>query len=79
MNGPTGLIVGGGKGVIRSMHCNQHYPANVIPVDIAINDLIIIAKELAINHKHHTQPLIVNIVAEKVYDSFKRSYQNHNN
>ena len=43
LNGPVGLIVGAGKGVIRSMHCNANYHAEVIPVDLAINALIAIA------------------------------------
>ncbi|XP_034933679.1 putative fatty acyl-CoA reductase CG5065 [Chelonus insularis] len=42
LNGPVGLIVGAGKGVIRSMHCNANYHAEVIPVDLAINALIAI-------------------------------------
>lgn len=43
LNGPIGLLVGGGKGVIRSMHCNGDYHAQVIPVDFAINALITFA------------------------------------
>lgn len=43
LNGPVGLIVGAGKGVIRSMHCTANYHAEVIPVDLAINALISIA------------------------------------
>ncbi|XP_031782895.1 putative fatty acyl-CoA reductase CG5065 isoform X2 [Nasonia vitripennis] len=43
LNGPVGLIVGAGKGVIRSMHCNANFHAEVIPVDLAINALISIA------------------------------------
>jgi len=47
LNGPIGLLVGGGKGVIRSMHCNGNYNAEVMPVDLAINNLIIIAYKTA--------------------------------
>jgi fatty acyl-CoA reductase len=43
LNGPIGLLVGGGKGVIRSMHCKGEYHAEVVPVDLAINALIVIA------------------------------------
>lgn len=46
LNGPVGLIVGGGKGVIRSMHCNANYHAEVIPVDLAINALIAIGAKI---------------------------------
>jgi fatty acyl-CoA reductase len=43
LNGPIGLLVGGGKGVIRSMHCKGENEAQVVPVDMAINGLIAIA------------------------------------
>lgn len=43
LNGPIGLMVGGAKGVIRSMLCDGRYRSEVIPVDIAINGLISIA------------------------------------
>lgn len=46
LNGPVGLIVGGGKGVIRTMLCNADFHAEVIPVDIAINGLIAIPWKL---------------------------------
>ncbi|XP_069702746.1 putative fatty acyl-CoA reductase CG5065 [Periplaneta americana] len=47
LNGPTGLLVGAGKGVIRSMHCRAEYNADVMPCDIAINALIILAWKVA--------------------------------
>jgi hypothetical protein len=51
LNGPVGVIVGAGKGVIRTMTCGENYSAQIVPVDIAINCLIIIAWELA-NEKY---------------------------
>lgn len=42
MNGPTGVLIGAGKGVIRSMICNGELKSEVVPVDIAINGLILI-------------------------------------
>lgn len=51
LNGPVGLMVGAGKGVIRSMHCNASYHAEVIPVDLAINALIAIAHRTVIAEK----------------------------
>lgn len=41
LNGPIGLLVGGGKGVIRSMHCKAELLAQIIPVDYAINGIIV--------------------------------------
>ncbi|KAK4877502.1 hypothetical protein RN001_010008 [Aquatica leii] len=43
LNGPMGLIVGAGKGVIRSMLVKGDSRAQVVPVDIAISALIVIA------------------------------------
>lgn len=46
LNGPMGLLVGAGKGVIRSMHCKGENRAQVIPVDMAISAIIFIAYQL---------------------------------
>ncbi|XP_041971171.1 putative fatty acyl-CoA reductase CG5065 [Aricia agestis] len=43
LNGPTGLMVGAGKGVIRTMQCNQDYNVDVLPVDMTINGCILLA------------------------------------
>uniref|UniRef100_A0A1B0BQB9 Fatty acyl-CoA reductase n=1 Tax=Glossina palpalis gambiensis TaxID=67801 RepID=A0A1B0BQB9_9MUSC len=43
VNGPTGLMIGAARGVIRSMHCNPDYASTVIPVDKAINGMIVAA------------------------------------
>lgn len=42
LNGPTGLMVGAGKGVIRSMLIDTRHKSEVIPVDYAINGLVTI-------------------------------------
>lgn len=42
LNGPTGLMVGAGKGVIRSMLLDESQLSEVIPVDYAINGLCVI-------------------------------------
>jgi fatty acyl-CoA reductase len=43
LNGPTGLIAGAGKGVLRTILCYRDLVADLIPVDIAINLLISVA------------------------------------
>ncbi|KAK7574219.1 hypothetical protein V9T40_011410 [Parthenolecanium corni] len=42
LNGPTGLLIGAGKGVIRTMHCNGNLEADLIPVDVVCNGMIAI-------------------------------------
>lgn len=40
LNGPTGLILAVGKGLLRSMHVQRHCKADIIPVDIVVNTMI---------------------------------------
>lgn len=47
LNGPIGIMVAGGKGVMRSMMCEAEFTAEVIPVDQAIAGLIGIAYTVA--------------------------------
>ncbi|KAG7313336.1 hypothetical protein JYU34_000447 [Plutella xylostella] len=42
LNGPVGVMLGAGKGVIRTMLCDGTFNAQVIPVDAAINGVICI-------------------------------------
>lgn len=42
LNGPIGIMVGGAKGVIRTMLCDGSHRSEVVPVDIAINGLVAI-------------------------------------
>ncbi|XP_076230862.1 putative fatty acyl-CoA reductase CG5065 [Calliopsis andreniformis] len=57
LNGPVGLMVGAGKGVIRSMHCNANYHAEITPVDLAINALIAISYRTATTDKTKNIPV----------------------
>jgi alcohol-forming fatty acyl-CoA reductase len=43
LNGPTGVMIGAAKGVIRSMHCNPDFNSEAVPVDITINAIIAVA------------------------------------
>ena len=40
LNGPTGLLIGAGKGILRTMYCNQEGYADFVPVDIAVNAVL---------------------------------------
>ncbi|XP_045467137.1 putative fatty acyl-CoA reductase CG5065 [Harmonia axyridis] len=63
LNGPTGIIVGSGKGVIRSMHCNAEYKADIIPVDSTANSIILVGYHLGSHQKTDIQ--VFNITADK--------------
>ncbi|KAK4878652.1 hypothetical protein RN001_011158 [Aquatica leii] len=59
LNGPTGLLVGAGKGVIRSMHCEPSYEADIIPVDICVNTILVTSWKLGTAPKSN-EVLVVN-------------------
>ena len=42
-NGPVGLLVGGGKGVLRVVYLDPTITSDFIPVDVAIKAMIIAA------------------------------------
>lgn len=67
LNGPTGILVGGAKGVIRSMHCNADYNAEVIPVDMAINGIITAIYRLASNVERPKEIPVLNLTQGKTY------------
>ncbi|RZF49251.1 hypothetical protein LSTR_LSTR002872 [Laodelphax striatellus] len=70
LNGPMGLLVGGGKGVIRTMHCRGELCAQVIPVDKAINAIIaFVPSAAAIYEKNrNTETPVMNITQEGFVD-----------
>ncbi|XP_050295769.1 putative fatty acyl-CoA reductase CG5065 [Anthonomus grandis grandis] len=57
LNGPMGLLVAAGKGVLRSMHCIGSNKAQVIPVDFAINASIVIAYKLGSEKRSEEVPV----------------------
>lgn len=70
LNGPTGLLVGAGKGVIRTMHCRADYSADIMPVDISMNNIILVAWQRGITKTNDIQ--VVNVCKSEVrITSFK--------
>ncbi|XP_063629941.1 putative fatty acyl-CoA reductase CG5065 [Cydia splendana] len=57
LNGPVGLLLGAGKGVIRTMLCDASIYAQVIPVDVAINAMIALAMIEATKKKSKNIPV----------------------
>lgn len=55
LNGPTGMLAGAGKGVLRTLICHREKVADLIPVDIAINLMITVAWHLATTRSGHSQ------------------------
>ncbi|KAF6209173.1 hypothetical protein GE061_014918 [Apolygus lucorum] len=57
LNGPIGILVAGGKGVMRSMMCGRDNQAQVIPCDIAINAIILAACKTSIERNTAVTPV----------------------
>ncbi|XP_011495917.1 PREDICTED: putative fatty acyl-CoA reductase CG5065 isoform X2 [Ceratosolen solmsi marchali] len=55
-NGPTGIIAAAGKGFFRTMLCHEDKVADLVPVDIVINLMIVAAWRTAI---HRTDSITV--------------------
>ncbi|XP_034107982.1 putative fatty acyl-CoA reductase CG5065 isoform X2 [Drosophila albomicans] len=72
MNGPTGVLIGAGKGVIRSMICNGELKSEVVPVDIAVNGLILIPYHNSLTKQKSAQLPVYNITVE---DAKKRTWK----
>jgi fatty acyl-CoA reductase len=45
--GPTGVYVGAGTGLIRTVQIDGNTTADIVPVDMAVNSLIVSAWEVA--------------------------------
>ncbi|XP_043288458.1 uncharacterized protein [Venturia canescens] len=59
MNGPTGLMIGAGKGVIRTMLCNKELLADLIPCDLVINAIIALAWK--VGNENSNKPIFMNV------------------
>ncbi|XP_065078984.1 putative fatty acyl-CoA reductase CG5065 [Ochlerotatus camptorhynchus] len=64
-NGPTGLMIGAGRGVIRTMHCNPDYESDIMPVDITMNAIIVLAAE-RINTPNNREAMFCNVSGANV-------------
>ncbi|XP_039955032.1 putative fatty acyl-CoA reductase CG5065 isoform X2 [Bactrocera tryoni] len=61
LNGPTGLMIGVGKGVIRSVLVDEKNRSEIIPVDYAINGLIVIPYQFYKSQKRPADVPVYNI------------------
>ncbi|CAG0917904.1 unnamed protein product [Notodromas monacha] len=64
LNGATGLLVGAGKGLIRSILCHREKRADLIPVDIPINLMIAVAWHTAV--KSPNRMLVYNCTSGEI-------------
>lgn len=59
INGPTGLLIAAGKGVLRTMLLQERFILRVIPCDMAINAIIALAWKIGIEKP--PEPIYMNI------------------
>lgn len=63
INGPTGLLIGAGKGVIRTMFCDNTGYADFLPVDITINGIMV--STWSYLHMKENKPNIVHLTSSQ--------------
>lgn len=57
VNGPTGIILGAGKGLVRSMFAEKKSVADLIPVDTVISMMITLGWFANVYHKNYKQSI----------------------
>nr|CAD7420785.1 unnamed protein product [Timema poppensis] len=66
LNGPVGLMIAAGKGVVRSVHLKGEYHSEVIPVDFAINGLLMLAAKVGSSSDRPKEVPVYNLTASAV-------------
>ncbi|XP_029168438.1 fatty acyl-CoA reductase 1-like isoform X2 [Nylanderia fulva] len=67
LNGIVGILVGGGKGVLRVFKTNKHLRPDVMPVDVAIKWLIITVWKIGLtSFKPGSSPFIINCTSSNL-------------
>lgn len=51
MYGPTGVVVGAGTGVLRTLHVGPDITADMVPVDMAVNAMLAAAWDVGTNKR----------------------------
>ncbi|KAM0724934.1 Fatty acyl-CoA reductase 1 [Formica fusca] len=59
-NGPIGLLIAGGKGIVRVAYASNHTLQNDVPVDIVINTIILVSWKLGLTTFTSGSTLVVN-------------------
>ena len=79
--GPTGVVVGAGTGVLRTLHCDKDIVADMVPVDMCVAGLIAVAwatardyDKLKASIQESPVPLIKSITNRSVHISFPKSH-----
>ncbi|XP_058799064.1 putative fatty acyl-CoA reductase CG5065 [Phymastichus coffea] len=63
LNGPTGLLIAAGKGVLRSMLCQPDNYVDLIPCDMAVNATIALARKVGLEKPK--RPIFVNLTESR--------------
>lgn len=58
-NGPVGMLVGGGKGILRVVFVDSVITSDLIPIDLAIKVILIVAWQRGIKTYVFTRDKIV--------------------
>jgi alcohol-forming fatty acyl-CoA reductase len=60
LNGPSGIVAGSAMGIIRTMHVDMKGTADLVPVDMVANAIIVTAKQTA--EKKYVVPFVAKFL-----------------
>jgi len=67
LNGPTGWMAGFATGVLRTMHVEKEFAADLIPVDVVINAMIVAAWKTAQDYTGNPKiPSVYNVTSGSI-------------
>lgn len=72
INGPTGLLIGAGKGVIRTMYCNENGYADYLPADIAVNAILLCTCNFIYFKEHEKR--VYNLTSSSEFKVYRSLY-----
>ena len=55
VNGPTGVVLGAGKGLVRSMFAEKDFVADLVPVDVVISQMVALGWFAHLHHAHRSR------------------------
>ncbi|XP_071441027.1 putative fatty acyl-CoA reductase CG5065 [Hetaerina americana] len=63
LNGPMGLLIGAGKGVIRTMYCDSRGHADFIPVDVVVNATLMLTWDFVTKKPKDPEKRVYNLTS----------------
>ncbi|XP_039282880.1 fatty acyl-CoA reductase wat [Nilaparvata lugens] len=75
--GPTGVVVGAGSGLMRTLHADKKVVANLVPVDLTINAVLAATSQLIKSGAQEEIPVYNFVSSRLTWGDFLKYYLKH--